>query len=74
MKQQLGIDNATLSTFVQKDKFKSDKEKDQYLRQLEELLKQSQRENEKYRVLVDGLTRQLDRGEESVTSSVEGQL
>lgn len=59
---------------VCRDKFKSDKEKDQYLRQLEEMLKQSQRENEKYRVLVDGLTRQLDRGDESVTSSVEGQL
>lgn len=36
-------------------------------------MKQSQKENDKFRVLVDGLTKQLD-NEESVTSSISGQI
>ena len=43
------------------------------MRQLEEQLKLVQKDNERFRVLVDGLTKQVEH-EDSINSSVSGQL
>lgn len=71
MKEVIGIDSNTLSKLhVPKNKFTSEREKEQYIRQLEELVKYHEKENEKYRVLVDGLARQVSK-DESIISEVE---
>ena len=71
MKEVIGIDTESLQNLaVPKDKFTSEKEKQQYIRQLEEMVQTYRKEVQKYRVVVDGLTRQNNK-DASIASEVE---
>ncbi len=66
----LSIDSDSLKKFEYKKSFASQQEKDIYLRQLEELLRQKNQQNEEMRLVITGMKRQVENDQASFDSQV----
>jgi uncharacterized membrane-anchored protein len=60
-----------LRKFNFKNNFESDEDKDTYIRQIEEMIRQRERENAEMEVIITGMKRQIVDDGKSVSSKVE---
>lgn len=58
MKETLCIDQDSLKKFHFKSSFTSEKDKDVYIRQIEEMIRQSERKNAEMETIIAGMKRQ----------------
>lgn len=60
-----------MKKFNFKDNFSSDAEKDTYIRQIEEMIRERERQNLEMQVIIAGMKRQVNEDAQSVHSKVD---
>lgn len=67
----MSIDSESLKKFEFRQSFRTEEEKNVYMRQMEELLKERERQNHEMSVIIVGMKRQVHEDKESVCSNIE---